>query len=567
MKNRYRIIAIILVLILLLTGCTITPVVTDPTTTGNSGTTQDSTLDAYRPTHSLEGILTTPSTSDSDITISCQHLPETVENPDDLPILKWICMPYERTHVWTEEAVHELNQMLADRDMPFRIQFIILTGDKKTQDFAWSPIAQEALKDADLIFGNFTDSEMLEFLSPITQYVTGNAEPTLKNAVVHDLNWLRGSVDGEIYGIDSYAPHAYCNGWWVDPAFMTEYGLTVEDFSGNFWEMDEIFAKIYQENGNQAFLLTTGDGVGSTQYTKNELESVSPGVLFDAISCLGQEIGSCFSVDCSSGTPTVVNKMETDTVRNIWKAFLRYKTAGYVLETNGEVERGTIPVEYARVAGNAVYEAALYSNEIDRVCIPVTDVIYTASRIGGYMNGVAAVSQHKEEAVALLSLIAEDEAFRNQLLFGKEGRDYATKNGYYASTKQADGACYSMAFLSQYAFFSDMYGRIWSCSSTEGEAKLQAYRDMLDSTDYICYPIAFDYTSFEEELIAIAKISNEYYYDLTKFEGGEPVITEEIYDQMLQEFKDAGSEKIIAELQRQLDEWLAANPDWPAQYG
>ena len=31
---------------------------------------------------------------------------------------------------------------------------------------------------------------------------------------------------------------------------------------------------------------------------------------------------------------------------------------------------------------------------------------------------------------------------------------------------------------------------------------------------------------------------------------------------MLAEIKAAGSDKIQAELQRQLDEWLAANPDW-----
>lgn len=39
-------------------------------------------------------------------------------------------------------------------------------------------------------------------------------------------------------------------------------------------------------------------------------------------------------------------------------------------------------------------------------------------------------------------------------------------------------------------------------------------------------------------------------------------MTEEVYIEMLQKFKAAGSEKIQAELQRQLDEWLAENPDW-----
>ena len=36
----------------------------------------------------------------------------------------------------------------------------------------------------------------------------------------------------------------------------------------------------------------------------------------------------------------------------------------------------------------------------------------------------------------------------------------------------------------------------------------------------------------------------------------------EAYDEFLQKVKDAGGDKIQAELQRQLDAWLAENPDW-----
>ena len=39
-------------------------------------------------------------------------------------------------------------------------------------------------------------------------------------------------------------------------------------------------------------------------------------------------------------------------------------------------------------------------------------------------------------------------------------------------------------------------------------------------------------------------------------------MTPEYYDQMLAEIKAAGGDKIQAELQRQLDAWLAENPGW-----
>ena len=48
----------------------------------------------------------------------------------------------------------------------------------------------------------------------------------------------------------------------------------------------------------------------------------------------------------------------------------------------------------------------------------------------------------------------------------------------------------------------------------------------------------------------------------TKEKDPVPVMNEAGYAQMLQAFKAAGSDKIVAELQRQLDAWLAENPDW-----
>ena len=36
----------------------------------------------------------------------------------------------------------------------------------------------------------------------------------------------------------------------------------------------------------------------------------------------------------------------------------------------------------------------------------------------------------------------------------------------------------------------------------------------------------------------------------------------ENYDAMLGQIRDAGGDEILAELQRQLDAWLAENPNW-----
>ena len=76
-----------------------------------------------------------------ELVITTQYLPEKVENPDDLPILKWVCLMETYygggNRTWTEDAVHEVNQMLAERNISFRVQFVLLTMNQFVWDMDW----------------------------------------------------------------------------------------------------------------------------------------------------------------------------------------------------------------------------------------------------------------------------------------------------------------------------------------------------------------------------------------------------------------------------------------------
>ena len=112
--------------------------------------------------------------------------------------------------------------------------------------------------------------------------------------------------------------------------------------------------------------------------------------------------------------------------------------------------------------------------------------------------------------------------------------------------------------------------------------ELEDYRNFADSVPSVAYPIAFDYSEYTEELEKIALILNDVYPvffnhkdmeiksenknqpELSKVIK-EPKMDAELYDRMLEKLNDVGTGTIIAGLQRQLDEWLAANPDWLEQ--
>ena len=91
---------------------------------------------------------------------------------------------------------------------------------------------------------------------------------------------------------------------------------------------------------------------------------------------------------------------------------------------------------------------------------------------------------------------------------------------------------------------------------------METYYEDVENLDHCFYPIQFDYSEFDyfgegKELLKLGEVMGNYYYMFSS-----PKMTEEIYEQMLQAMKEAGSDRIIAELQRQLDTWIAEHPEW-----
>ena len=166
----------------------------------------------------------------------------------------------------------------------------------------------------------------------------------------------------------------------------------------------------------------------------------------------------------------------------------------------------------------------------------------------------------------LLSLVANDEALRELLLFGVQGQDYVMDDsGAPETILREDGTRYNMAFLSPH---SELYGtRSTLLVPTQDDtARLQAHLETIDQA-LISYDIMFDFSPVEAELEAVNGILNR---KAPKDPDKDPPLNFSIfgnltgaeYDQMLSDLKAAGSDKILAELQRQLDAWLAENPDW-----
>lgn len=537
MKRNTRCFCIWVVLCLLLSGCN----TTSPKETTPTGPTVSTPETAE------------PSNSPPDPIISCQQLPKVVSNPKNLPVLKWVCLterPYGGgVRTWNETAGVELNQMLEARNMPFRVQFILLTMDQWLLNSDWfsRPEAKAALADADLIYGMMTSADMQTHLLPITQYAKGTAEPSLKSAVPHKYNWLNGMVDHQIYGIPTTVPQAYAGGWIIKPETLIVYGLSEGAFGEDFCKMDGVFSQIYSKNGHRPFLYLPDTSIYQSGNSEiGQAVSSFPGVLADLITQRYKGIGACFAIDCFAQIPTVVNALETDRIREVQQAIARYTAAGYVTEDR----------ELAQLQYCTVFSDTKYYNHSGSLVIPNTRTVFHHTDPGGMLCGLSRYTRHKEEALSLLKLIAEDTEFRMQLFYGKEGRDHIIQDGYYVITVYDDGSSYSLDFLSPLSYFSGLTANSetanflspgtenWSLLTCDGKDTLEAYRAVLDSS-ILPHPVVFDYAAFGNELKAMEIVYKKYFPAFS-------TLTQAQYDQMLLELEAAGSKKILTALQQQL---------------
>ena len=509
-----------------------------------------------------ENTTTEPTETEPPPYISVQYLPAEVDNPEKLPVLKWVCLT-ERMYgggvrVWSEDAAREVNELLAQKGLKFRLQFVLLTTDRFLYTTEWfsRPEAQEALQDADLIYGFLSADMIRQLLMPITEYAQGTSEPSLENAVIHPSAWYTDAQTNEIYAYQTLVSPPGAFGWKIAPNVLQEYGMNMEDLRGSFWEMDDVFRKLFEKYGNAPFLLNAGDGVASAA----KLGSTEPASYFPSVldqHCLFShmhQIGSCFVVDYSGEVPRIVNYLERDEVKKMQAAIQRY--ANYL---TADYDDAFLYYGYCATDSE-------YVDSVGNVFVPVSVPVSVPAGEGNYVSGVAAGTQYREEALTLLGLIAEDAQFRMCLFYGREGRDYKVENGYY-KIATVEGKNYSLDFLSPLSYLCGLtsdpnYGKNMLSPGTnnglfvadEGKTALETYMD-----DLAAQPkgvgLTFDYSGFGEELNAIQVVLEKNFQMFS-------TLTEEKYNQMLADIKGAGSDKIIAELQRQLDAWLADHPEW-----
>ncbi|WP_054025231.1 ABC transporter substrate-binding protein [Bacillus sp. FJAT-28004] len=163
-------------------------------------------------------------------------------------------------------------------------------------------------------------------------------------------------------------------------------------------------------------------------------------------------------------------------------------------------------------------------------------------------TSLGAHSKNPERALMAYDLIRNDEQIYHLINYGLEGVQYEVKDG-----KRAQPAAYNEA---KDSFYSDF----WGGRVDKFEIPSVTTWDQLEETLYAEYDkikkpypygqFVFDKTPVEAELTAITQVSGEMGPAITYGKAGDPA---QAVEQFRSKLKTAGYDKVLAELQRQMD--------------
>ncbi|MBM7565810.1 ABC transporter substrate-binding protein [Paenibacillus sacheonensis] len=182
----------------------------------------------------------------------------------------------------------------------------------------------------------------------------------------------------------------------------------------------------------------------------------------------------------------------------------------------------------------------------DVVLVPLAKPSFTGA--ASSMNAISRTSKHPDKAMRLLELVNTDKQLYNTLVYGIEGKHYTRLDGNYVRLNPDAGYFTNTDWVfgnirNEYLPEGAPADKIEQTVRINDEAEVSPYYDFVFRTD-----------DLKAELANVKAVNDEYYAALATGTI-DPAKYLPIYEEKLNK---AGSERIRAEKQKQLDEWVEA---------
>ena len=389
-------------------------------------------------------------------------------------------------------------------------------------------------EDYDLAFtcswaGDYLGNSRKGAFEPLNSYLESDSGKNLKSEI-DERFWSGASIDGEIYAVPNQKELGVAPMWVFTKEYVDKYNIPYEDIHS--LEDLEPWLKVIKENEPDVVPLYITKGFSYT-------------VFFDQlVDPIGVEVGD--------NSLKIRNMFETEEMKKHLETLRKYYQAGYINADSATAQDDKSVKRFVTKADGQPYADALWSKSLNYevVSSEIVNPLITNGSTTGSMIAISSNSKNKDKAFEFLSLLNTDEYLRNLINYGIEGVHYEKVGDETIRLLNSDQKNYDAAYFT--------LGNLFLTYKLEGdpEDKWEEFKAFNDSSDVSpALGFKFDSSNVTTEIAAINNVLEE--FKQTIYSGS--VDVDEYLQKLNTKLKEQGIEKVITEMQKQIDEWKANN--------
>lgn len=399
-------------------------------------------------------------------------------------------------------------------------------------------------EDVDIVFliNNIATSAASGQILDISKYMD-NYGKDVENAMGQYIDACY--IGNALYGLPTYHEYAQRGGLVCNADLFAETGFTEDDVK-TWDDVKKVLDKVKELHPDIDCLVPPEAKAGMLKYywggTFDQIVSNMVGVYNDG----------------SDGT-TVHNIYDTDEFRELAAKAYEWNQKGYfiadantITETRQTFLKTGDAFGYIGMIHPGTKTQEMTNAGINITTLPITKQGCGTSSVACFQYSVAASTDSPEKSVAVLNEIYSNADIQNLLRYGIEGKDYEMKSENVAGYPEGvDGS--TAGWVNETWLTGN--GSLAYAWETDPEDIWDVYKEYNDGAQFSpAYGFSYDSSNVKTEITAVQNVLDK--YTATIYSGmSDPATT---VDEFNKELESAGINVIVEDVQKQLDDWSAA---------
>ncbi|WP_134701032.1 ABC transporter substrate-binding protein [Ammoniphilus sp. YIM 78166] len=349
-------------------------------------------------------------------------------------------------------------------------------------------------------------------------------------------------VNGNIYGVPSIRDLA------------AEYGAVVRKDIFDKYNIDSSAIKTWEDLEKAFEVIQKGEPGMAMVVGTAQAFPVAEAIWGGSYDILNDRLGVLPEMD---NNLKVENLFETQKYREAVDMARRWYQKGYIMQdVNTSQEGGVNLVKAGKVVGYVVnMKPGMDTQEsrntgMEMLAIPLSRATAQTHNMQTYMMSISKNSRNPEKAMEFMNLLYTDKDIMNLITNGIEGQHYVKKSDQVIAFPSGVTAKDTKYLFNQFLLGNNFLTHVWETDDPQIWEKTQEFNDSAIFSKALGF--TFSQEPVKSEVAAVTNVINQYRLAL---ENG-TLDVEKNLKEFNTKLKEAGLDKIIAEKQKQLDDWM-----------